>query len=274
MEVSLVGVCVGLLLICIPIYVHYRYRTGQAMPIAISCLRMVVQLFLVGFYLQYLFALNNGWVNVGWLVVMVGVCAFDLLGRVNLSRRLFLPVVGVSVLAAVGAIISYFTLVVLRLDYLSESRYFIPLCGSLMGNVLGSNVIGVGTLYQGLEEGRQYYRYQLCNGATQQEALRPFFSKAIYSAFNPSIASMAVMGLVSMPGTMIGQILAGSSPRIAVRYQILIMVMHFVCSTISLLLIMYFSIGRSFDAFGVLRESAIRPKRARRAWGREFHWRR
>jgi ABC transporter, permease protein len=265
MEISLIGVGLGLLLMGIPIYVHYRFHTGQAMPIVISCLRMVVQLLLVGFYLQYLFALNNEWVNVAWLIVMVGVCAFDLLGRVNLSRRLFMPVVGLSVLLSVGAIICYFILVVLQLNSLFESRYFIPLCGSLMGNVLGSNVIGLGTLYQGLEEGKQYYCYQLCNGATIQEALRPFISKAIFSAFNPSIASMAVMGLVSMPGTMIGQIIAGSAPGVAVRYQIMIMVMHFVCSTISLLLIMYTSIRLSLDGYGMLREEAIRPKKRKKA---------
>jgi putative ABC transport system permease protein len=39
----------------------------------------------------------------------------------------------------------------------------------------------------------------------------------------PIINSMMVVGLVSLPGMMTGQILAGAEPMSAVRYQIVIM---------------------------------------------------
>jgi putative ABC transport system permease protein len=41
----------------------------------------------------------------------------------------------------------------------------------------------------------------------------------------PMINAMAAAGLVSLPGMMTGQILAGNAPTDAVRYQILIMFM-------------------------------------------------
>ena len=41
----------------------------------------------------------------------------------------------------------------------------------------------------------------------------------------PTINSMMVMGLVSLPGMMTGQILEGALPSAAVRYQIVILFM-------------------------------------------------
>lgn len=258
MDISLPRLFLGLLLMLIPVLIHQYYKTGQTKSIIISCIRMVVQLFLVGFYLEYLFEWNNPWINMAWLVIMVGVCAIELIGRLRLSRKIFLATVYGAIFVSVFLTITYFLKVVLGLEFLFESRYFIPLCGSLMGNVLGSNVIGLGALYEGLEREQQYYFYMLSNGASCAESVRPFIREALRKAFNPSIASMAVMGLISMPGTMIGQILGGSSPNVAIRYQIMIMVLHFACSTVSLVLILNISIRQALDGYGLLREDVFR----------------
>ena len=65
---------------------------------------------------------------------------------------------------------------------------------------------------------------------------------------------MAVMGLVSLPGTMIGQILGGSSPDVAIKYQMMIIVITFVASMFSLLITLYLADRRSFDVSGSLRQ--------------------
>ena len=96
-----------------------------------------------------------------------------------------------------------------------------------MGNMLSSNVIALNTYYSGLKREQQLYRYLLGNGATRQEAQAPFIRQAIIKSFSPLIANIAVMGLVALPGTMIGQILGGSSPNVAIKYQMMIMVITF-----------------------------------------------
>lgn len=73
------------------------------------------------------------------------------------------------------------------------------------------------TYYSGLKREQQLYRYLLGNGATRQEAQAPFIKQAIIKSFSPLIANIAVMGLVALPGTMIGQILGGSSPNVAIK---------------------------------------------------------
>lgn len=260
-DISVPSLLVGLSLLLIPLAIHLYYNTGQTKTIALSAIRMVLQLFLVGVYLNYLFIWNNAWVNIAWLLAMVGVCAIELIGRVRLRKRIFLLGVYLSILFAVSVVIIYFLRFVLHLDFLFESRYFIPMCGSLMGNILGSNVIGLNSLYDGLRQGEKHYYYMISNGANCEEATRPMIRVALRSAFAPTIASMAVMGLISMPGTLVGQILGGSSPNVAIRYQIMIIVLHFVCSSISIVLILNIAIRQSIDGYGLLRTDIFTKKK-------------
>ena len=126
----------------------------------------------------------------------------------------------------------------------------IPIFGILMGNMLSSNVIALNTFYTDLMREQQLYYYLLGNGATRQEAIAPFIRKAIIKAFSPAIANMAVMGLVALPGTMIGQILGGSSPNVAIKYQMMIIVITVTASILSLMITLWLASSKSFDAYG------------------------
>ena len=125
---------------------------------------------------------------------------------------------------------------VLELENIFDARYFIPISGMIMGNMLSANVIALNSYKNNFERERQLYIYRLANGATYQEANTPFIKGALIQSFNPTIASMAIMGLISLPGTMTGQILGGSSPDIAIKYQIMLMSSIFVASFISVLI--------------------------------------
>ena len=59
-------------------------------------------------------------------------------------------------------------------------------------------------------------------GATSWEAANELIRDALRTSLIPTINSMLVMGIVSLPGMMTGQILAGVSPGEAVRYQIIV----------------------------------------------------
>lgn len=260
-DISIIQLFVGLLLVFVPALILYYYKTGLVRALLVSAARMVVQLFLVGIYLKYLFEWNNPWVNISWLLIMTVVCAYTLLKRVNLPmKRLFIPIY-LSVLFSLVIIAVYFLKGVLQIDYLFESRYFIPICGILLGNILSTNVVGLNALYDGLFNSSQYYHYLLCNGAKIEEAIKPFFQKALIKASNPTIASMAVMGLISLPGTLIGQILGGSSPGVAIRYQIMIMVIIASSSVISLFLCMKWSAKSVLNEFGSVNSDMYQRKK-------------
>ena len=213
---------------------------------------MIVQLFLIGIYLKYLFLWDNPWVNILWGVIMVFVAGQTAIARTGLKRSILLIPFSVGFLFSAIVVGLYFIGVVLRLDNIFSAQYFIPIFGILMGNMLSSNVIALNTYYSGLKREEQMYRYLLGNGATSQEAQAPFIKQALVKAFSPLIANISVMGLVALPGTMIGQILGGSSPNVAIKYQMMIMVITFTASMISLIITIKLASRKAFDAYGKL----------------------
>ena len=121
-------------------------------------------------------------------------------------------------------------------------------------------VVALNAYYSGLKREQQLYRYLLGNGATRAEAQAPFIKQAIIKSFSPLIANIAVMGLVALPGTMIGQILGGSSPNIAIKYQMMIMVITFTASMLSLMITISLASRKSFDVSGKLLEVMIEKR--------------
>lgn len=243
----------GILLLALPIYVFYRFQTPLIRSTAIAATRMVVQMALIGIYLQYLFAWNNAWINILWMLVMVAVASFTALRRTHLHWRMALLPTAAGFFASSMVVGLYFLIVVLRLDNPFDSRYFIPIMGILMGNMLSVAVIALTSYYDSLHREHQQYYYLLGNGATHLEAITPFLRKALEKSFAPCIANMAVMGIVSLPGTMTGQILGGSAPGIAIKYQIMIIIITFSASMLSLAITLFLADRRSFDINGRIR---------------------
>ena len=243
---------VGLLLMLIPVYFLWRFKTGLLKPVLIGTVRMIIQLFLIGAYLRFLFEWNNPFINFLWVIIMVGVAAETALTRTRLKRGILMIPISIGFFVTVVLVGLYFLGFVLKLDNIFSAQYFIPVFGIIMGNMLGVNVIGLNTYYAGLRREQQLYYFLLGNGATRNEAIAPFVRQALIKAFSPGIANMAVTGLVALPGTMIGQILGGSSPHVAIKYQIMIVVITVVASMLSLMMTIFLASRKSFDSYGRL----------------------
>jgi putative ABC transport system permease protein len=221
--------------------------------IGIGLLRMVLQLGLIGIYLKTLFTLNNPWLNGLWILVMLTVADLSILRRAGLRRRLFFlstfTAVALSVLFSAG----YLILLVIRPPLLYDARYLVPLTGMILGNCLQGNVIALERFFSTLKKNEDEYLTYLLLGATRWEAVRPWFRAAVKAALNPTLAGMATMGLVSLPGMMTGQILGGGEPWLAVKYQIAIMVAIFASTTLAALLNLRLSLRLAFNEWDVLR---------------------
>ena len=249
-DIDFFSLGIGLLLLLIPVYFLWKYKTGLLKPILVGASRMIVQLFLIGAYLRFLFEWNNPMVNFLWVVIMVGVASETAVSRTKLKRSILMVPVYTGFLVTVILIGLYFLGFVLKLDNIFGARYFIPISGIIMGNMLGVNVIGLNTFYAGLQREKQLYYYLLGNGATRSEATAPFIRQALIKSFSPGIANMAVTGLVALPGTMIGQILGGSSPNVSIKYQIMIIVITTASSMLSIMITIYLASRKSFDDYG------------------------
>ncbi|MEC8799807.1 MAG: ABC transporter permease, partial [Planctomycetota bacterium] len=102
-------------------------------------------------------------------------------------------------------------------------QFIIPLLGMVLGNVLNGISVGLTTLTDSFATQKESIESQLALGATSYEAAKPMIQRALRSGMTPMINSMMVVGLVSLPGMMTGQLLSGVEPLEAVKYQIVIM---------------------------------------------------
>ena len=217
-DISYLSLGIGLLLLLIPLFYIWKFKTGLLRATVIGTARMIVQLFFIGIYLNYLFLWDNPWINFLWVIVMIFVASQTALARTQLKRKILLLPISAGFLCSVVCVGLYFIGIVLRVENVFSARYFIPIFGILMGNMLSSNVIALNT----------YYR--------------------------------SVMGLVAFPGTMIGQILGGSSPNVAIKYQMMIMVITFTASMLSLMITISLASRKSFDAYGKLLPVMVEKK--------------
>lgn len=257
-DISWINLISGYLLLIIPILTFTYYKTGLIKDTLWAVGRMTIQLLMVGTYLEFIFTLNSWVINLVWVIIMIAVTAFTVIDRAQLSRKLFLLPVFASVLISLSVVDLYLLGIVLKLDFIFDARYFIPITGMLIGNTLADMVVSLNNFYKGIRKQQTTYRFALANGASRTEALALFMREAIRVTMNRSIATIAVMGLVSLPGMMTGQILGGSSPSVAIKYQVLIMLTIFVSSLITNVLTLLFSCRKAFDSMGNLRKEVIR----------------
>lgn len=254
-NISTFSLLLSFFLLVIPIGTSAVLELGLTRPIIISCARMVGQLTLMGVFLLYLFQLNSSLVNIAWLTVMILFAVLSAIRSSNLKiTRILIPAF-LSFFISTVFIILYVNTLIIQLDKVFDARYLIVLGGMLLGNALRGNIIGINAFFRGLQTDRDHYLYTLSLGATRSEALKPYLRESLISALKPSVAAMATMGIVSLPGMMTGQILGGASPVLAIKYQILIMIAIFVCVNISLLLTILFTYRASFTRYGTLDET-------------------
>ena len=247
-------------LLLIPLAVFYYLKTGLVKETVIAAVRMTVQLLAVGIYLEFLFRENNMWLNLLWGIIMILIASYTTIRRSELSQKKFFLPGTFALVLSISLIDLYFFKIVLKLDYFFEARYFIPITGMLIGNALKTNIIALNEYFSLLVKEKQFYRFAIANGATFKEAILPFYRGAIKKAFNPSIATMSIMGLISLPGMMTGQILSGTSPATAIKYQIMIMITIFVSSMLTVIFTISVSNRFIFDDLKNLKSKILKDE--------------
>jgi putative ABC transport system permease protein len=186
-------------------------------------LRMFVQLLVAGYVLHLVFALETALPVLLILVVMVGFAVQTIGARVQEKMPHFYRVVGTAVLFGCGGMTFFFCTLVIGLEPWYDPRYLIPLAGMVIGNSMTGASLAVERLDSEFRERREEIETALCLGSSVELAAEPAVSSAFRAALIPSVNAMAAMGLVFLPGMMTGQILSGTAPLIAVKYQIAIM---------------------------------------------------
>ncbi len=217
------GLAAGLILIAIG--VSRVQGLGLGRDLLVGAFRTVVQLVLVGYVLIYIFALDRWYLVIAALLIMVAVATHAAVGRQARPSRFLYGITGVAILAGSGLTLIYVGAAVVQVDPWYNPRYLIPLFGMIVGNAMNAAALAAERLDGEMDNRRQEIEAYLALGASTTRAARRPVRLSLTAALIPTINSLMVVGVVSLPGMMTGQILAGVSPLTAVRYQIVVMFM-------------------------------------------------
>jgi len=213
----------GGLVVALAVVTHLG-RLGIARELLIAAARMVVQLAIIGLVLETLFAVSG----LRWVALMAVVMLL-LAGREVMSRQKRRMTGGWAfAIGTVSMFISAFAVAVFALAVVIgpspwyTPQYAIPLLGMLLGNTMTGVALGMDRLTDSAWRQRQVIEGRLMLGMTWSQAIGDLRRDAMRSGMIPIINGMAAAGVVSLPGMMTGQILAGSPPALAVKYQVLV----------------------------------------------------
>ena len=189
-----------------------------------AALRMVVQLVLVGFILRTVFALASPPVTLAVVLVMVAIAGREVAARPEqrLGRFGNYAVGGSAVAIAtfLTAILALTTAI--RPQPWYDPRYAIPLAGIVLGSVLNGASLALDSMLGGVLRERTAIEAQLALGVPFYQAIRGLLRASVRRGLLPIINQMSAAGIITLPGIMTGQILAGMDPLEAAKYQILL----------------------------------------------------
>lgn len=206
--ISLGRLAIGLIPAAIVLFVLIRWSLDAIQP-SIALVRMVLQLLMIGFLLTFIFETDHGGVVLAVCFVMILVAAGIALRTIPSTWMDFAAAV-FSILVGGGIPYAISTQLIMNVEPWYEPRVMVPLAGMVFAN--GMNSISLAA---------ERFDSERIQGADLLHAR----STALKTSLIPITNGLLAVGLVSIPGMMTGQVLAGVSPFIAARYQIMVMLM-------------------------------------------------
>ncbi|MCP4287990.1 MAG: iron export ABC transporter permease subunit FetB [Gammaproteobacteria bacterium] len=240
--------------------ISWRLRLGVEQRLLIAASRSVIQLTLLGLVLKTLFEQSNPLFIGALAAFMLGVAGYEVMAR---QERRFSGLWGMGI-GTLSMFISSFSITLLALHLVINvepwytPQYLIPLLGMLMGNTMSGMAIALDNLTQNAWQQRAIIEARLMLGHTWDQAIGDLRRRALRAGLIPIINAMAAAGVVSLPGMMTGQILAGSPPMEAAKYQIMILLLIAVGTGIGAVAAVSMGSFRLFDKRQRLRLDRLR----------------
>lgn len=205
------------MLVLVALGISLWQKLGLDKDIVIGVVRAVVQLFIVGYLLKYIFRVNNLWLTLAMMGFIIFNAAWNAKNGAGIDHALAISLLAIFVSTGV-------TLGVL---VLSGAIKFVPSQMIPISGMIASNsMVAIGLAYRSLNsqfhDQRQGVLERLALGAGLLDASIAIVREAIRTGMSPTIDSAKTVGLVSLPGMMSGLIFAGVDPVRAIKYQIMV----------------------------------------------------
>ncbi|PSB56751.1 ABC transporter permease [Chamaesiphon polymorphus] len=241
---GLIAIAIGLL----------RWQgVGLAGQIAIAAARACLQLLVMGFGLQLIWQLNSPLVTIGGIGAIALATTIAASNRIGDRMKNLAPIVGGAICTGLIVAVGYTILVVIKPTSWQQPQYLLACAGISLGYLLNSTAIAGERAIGEIERHQAEIETRLSLGATPAQAIAPYRQTAIKSTLVPTIDTLAISGLVTIPGFLAGGLLGGVQPVNAAGYQIVVLFMVMASNTIAATIVTSAIANRYFNQYAQLR---------------------
>jgi len=231
-------------LVLVALAISLWQQLGLDRDIVIGVVRAVIQLFVVGYVLKYIFRVNHFWLTLAMIMFIVFNAAWNAKKR-GAGIDHALPISFVAIFVSTGVTLSVLVL--------SGAIKFIPSQMIPISGMIASNaMVAIGLAYRSLKtqfhDQRQGVLERLALGAGLMDASIAIVREAIRTGMAPTIDSAKTVGLVSLPGMMSGLIFAGVDPVRAIKYQIMVTFMLMSSTSLGAIIACYLAYRNFYNA--------------------------
>jgi putative ABC transport system permease protein len=224
-------------LIAISIGLLQWNRVGIGGQMALAGLRSILQLLVMGFGLQVIWQLNNPLVTVGGICIIAIATTIAANNRIGDRVKGLLPIVGGSIFTGLIVAVGYTILVVIKPTSWYQPQYLLACAGICLGYLLNNTAIAGERLISEIDRHTAEIETHLSLGATPAQSIASYRQMAIKSALLPTIDTLMVSGLVTIPGFLTGELLANVQPVNAAGYQIVVLFTVMASNTMATILV-------------------------------------
>ncbi|NJL69506.1 MAG: iron export ABC transporter permease subunit FetB [Richelia sp. CSU_2_1] len=237
LDVIDLGFAVGM--VAIAIALSAWQGLGLEGSIAIAAGRTAIQLTLVGYVLAVVFDPQgkNPWLVLAVVIFMLATASVATSNIISKKIKNLLPLVSGAILISTALTLGYTNLLILQPEPWYEPQYMIPLAAMVLGNAMNAGAIAGERLVSTVNSSQLEIETHLSLGATPKQAVAQYRKDAIKAGLIPTLNTMTIAGIVTLPGTMTGLLVSGVSPLDAASYQILIAFLLAIATLIATLLL-------------------------------------
>jgi putative ABC transport system permease protein len=228
-------------------------RVGIGGQMALAAARSILQLLVMGFGLQVIWELDNPLVTVAGICVMAIATTIAANNRIGDRINSLLPIVGGAIFTGLIVAVGYTILVVIKPTSWHQPQYLLACAGISLGYLLNNTAVAGERLITEIDRHQAEIETRLSLGATSAQAIASYRQIAIKSALLPTIDTLMVAGLVTIPGFLTGELLTNIQPVNAAGYQIVVMFMAIASNTIATILVTGGIANRYFNQYSQLR---------------------
>jgi putative ABC transport system permease protein len=244
LDLSLWQLGLAVVLVGVIVIVSARQALGLERDLVVGSIRTVVQLYLVGLVLTAVFAAAHWYAVVLILIVMTAAATQAAVSRLRKPIPGGRWIAAAALTASTAATLAYVMGLVVPVRPWYEPQYVIPIAGMILGNAMTSAALAGDRLQGDLRARADEVETMLALGFSGRGAVQPLVRASLRAAMIPTVNGMMTVGLVQLPGMMTGQILAGSPPMTAIRYQIVVVFMLAVATALSSLAFVHLAVSR------------------------------